>query len=93
MSGKEALLELAAGNDFNLVLSDVVMPGMSGIELGRELVRRYPHLPVVLTSGYSDAIVHSGVSGFPLLQKLYSIGSLSQVIQANIQSSRESARP
>jgi hypothetical protein len=34
---------------FDVVFSDVVMPGMSGIELGRELRQRYPSLPVVLT--------------------------------------------
>ena len=88
-SGREALSVLADGNDIDLVLSDVVMPGMSGIDLGREIERLYPHLPVVLTSGYSDA-VQSGASDFPLLQKPYSIGSLSRVVQAALLNSRRS---
>ncbi|MBB4616989.1 PAS domain-containing hybrid sensor histidine kinase/response regulator [Sphingomonas abaci] len=87
VSGREALAELAAGEAVDLVFTDVVMPGMSGIELGREIARLYPGLPVVLTSGYSDAIVHSGASGFPLLQKPYSIGGLARILQQGIRSS------
>lgn len=37
----------------DLVVSDIVMPGESGIELRRELRRRFPGLPVILISGYS----------------------------------------
>ena len=83
VSGREALAELALARDFDLVFSDVVMPGMSGIELGREVQRLYPDLPVVLTSGYSEAIVQSGASGFPLLHKPYSIASLSRILLAS----------
>lgn len=36
---------------FDLVFSDVVMPGMDGVALGREIHRRFPRLPVVLASG------------------------------------------
>ncbi|MBI2767486.1 MAG: response regulator [Chloroflexi bacterium] len=37
----------------DLVISDVVMPGESGIELRRAIAQRWPELPVVLMSGYS----------------------------------------
>ena len=80
-SGKQALAELEVPNEYDMVFSDVVMPGMSGIELGQEVLRLYPHLPFVLTSGYSEAIVQSGASGFPLLKKPYSIAALSRIIQ------------
>ena len=84
-SGKEALAELEQPNAFDMVFSDVVMPGMSGIDLGHEVQRLYPDLPFVLTSGYSDAIVQSGASGFPLLKKPYSMAGLSRIIHESSQ--------
>ena len=38
-------------------------------------------VPVVLTSGYSDALVHGGSSGFELLQKPYSFDQLSLALR------------
>ena len=59
-----ALEELAADADrFDVVFSDVVMPGMTGIELAQEIRRRYPDLPVVLTSGYSHVLSENGSTG------------------------------
>ncbi|MCG3102418.1 response regulator, partial [Enterobacter sp. DRP3] len=40
------------GGGFEVVFSDVVMPGMGGLALAQELARRLPDLPVLLTSGY-----------------------------------------
>jgi signal transduction histidine kinase len=76
-----ALAALAESDHFQVVFSDVVMPGMSGIALGLEIRQRYPGLPIILTSGYSEAIVKSGTEGFPLLRKPYSIESLSRMLQ------------
>jgi PAS domain S-box-containing protein len=53
-SARDALRVLAAGKDFDVVLSDLMMPGMSGMDLYRELLRLYPHLArkvVFLTGG------------------------------------------
>ena len=76
-----ALEELAAGADrFDVVFTDVVMPGMTGIELAQEIRRHHADLPVVLTSGYSHALSESGSDGFELLQKPYSIEQLSRVL-------------
>ena len=78
-----ALAELASdrGGQFEVVFSDVVMPGMSGIELGLILREQYPDLPVILTSGYSDVIAETGPQGFELLRKPYSIDELSRVLR------------
>jgi len=37
---------------FDAVMTDIRLPGMSGIELARSLVKNYPNLPVVIASGY-----------------------------------------
>ena len=65
---------------FDVVFTDVVMPGMTGIDLAREIRRRHVDLPVVLTSGYSQALSQTGSDGFNLLQKPYSIEQLSRVL-------------
>jgi PAS domain S-box-containing protein len=66
---------------FDLVFSDVVMPGMDGVTFGNEVRRRLPDLPVVLTSGYSHVLAEDGSHGFELLRKPYSVEELSQVLQ------------
>jgi len=55
-SATAALAVLANGPAVDIVFSDVMMPGgMTGLDLARELRQRRPDLPVLLTSGYSDA--------------------------------------
>ncbi len=77
---RKALAELAAGADrFDVVFSDVIMPGMDGIDLAKEIRRLHPELPVVLTSGYSNVLAQDGSFGFELVHKPYSIEQLSQV--------------
>lgn len=78
----EQALELA-GSDvmgFDAVFSDVMMPGITGVALARELRRRRPGLPVVLTSGYSEELAESGYEGLAFLPKPYSADQISQVL-------------
>ena len=78
----DALAELAKNAErFDVVFSDVVMPGMTGIELAQEIRRRHFDLPIVLTSGYSHVLSQQGRYGFELLQKPYSIEQLSRALQ------------
>ncbi|HLO21315.1 MAG TPA: response regulator, partial [Sphingomicrobium sp.] len=50
-SAKEALERLAGGDKPKLVFTDVVMPGgITGIELARKLRKRFPELPILLTT-------------------------------------------
>jgi PAS domain S-box-containing protein len=82
MDGPKALAELATGVErFDVVFSDVMMPGMSGVELGQEIARLYPTLPVMLTSGYSEILAQNGTHGFELLHKPYSIDTLSRALR------------
>jgi two-component system NtrC family sensor kinase len=63
-------------SDIDLVFSDIVMPGMSGLELGRLIREHHPETPVVLASGYSDRAAAAVAEGFTLLQKPYSLEAL-----------------
>lgn len=81
----EALAQLRADRDvFDIVFSDVVMPGMNGLEMAQEVRRLYPDLPVILTSGYSHVLAKNGQHGFELLHKPYSVQQLSRVLQKGL---------
>ncbi|HEX6306590.1 MAG TPA: ATP-binding protein [Longimicrobiales bacterium] len=54
-NGQEALDLLDSGAPVRLVIADVVMPGMNGIELGSLVKRRFPDLPILFTSGFVGA--------------------------------------
>lgn len=80
-NGESALRLLEESNGgFDLVFTDVVMPGISGIDLAKEVERRWPHCRVVLTSGYSHVLAEEGNHGFPLLRKPYSLDKLMSVL-------------
>jgi PAS domain S-box-containing protein len=80
-SAERALAELAAApKRFDVVFSDVVMPGINGIELATRIAVLDPQLPVILTSGYSHVLEESGLAGFELLHKPYSVDQLSRVL-------------
>lgn len=72
-NGSQALSEVSARNgEIDLLVTDVVMPGMSGIELADAVFRRYPHIPVLFISGHLDEQVagrHPLPSGAQLLPK------------------------
>jgi len=68
----------------DLVFSDVIMPGMNGVELAGLIRERYPGLPVVLTSGYSNVLAENTHHGFDLIQKPYSVELLSRILRKAI---------
>lgn len=81
-SAEEALEELAKNaSRFDVVFSDVVMPGMDGIDLAHRIRQIYPGLPVALTSGYSHVLSQHGTHGLDLLHKPYSIEQLAKLLQ------------
>ncbi|MEA1834795.1 PAS domain S-box protein [Methylobacterium durans] len=80
-NAEQALAELGPdGFGFDVVFSDVVMPGMGGIELAKILRRNMPHLPVLLASGYSHVLAQEGAHGFELLHKPYSADQLGRIL-------------
>ena len=78
-SAKEALETLASGSKPKLIFTDIVMPGgISGIELARKVRDRFPELPILLTTGYSEQV--AGNHGFPVLQKPYEMEHLASAL-------------
>ncbi len=81
----EAALEVCEQlqGKIDLVLSDLVMPGMGGYELARQLAQRYPAMRLLFMSGYSD---DSGarrdilLQGSAFLQKPFSVADLSNAV-------------
>jgi PAS domain S-box-containing protein len=78
-SAREALERLSGEQRPSLVFSDIVMPGgISGIELARKIRERFPELPVLLTTGYSEYV--GGEHEFPVLHKPYEMDTLASTI-------------
>jgi signal transduction histidine kinase len=82
----DALRALADGSDIRLVFSDIVMPGMNGIALAEELRQRYPRLPVLLTTGFSD-MMQAAESRFPVLRKPFELPDLETALRHALQQS------
>jgi len=91
-NAREALDALARDDTgYDLVFSDIVMPGMSGIELAERIRETYPDLPVLLTSGYSAVLAQDGSRGFPLLAKPYSARELEKALARIVPRGRPTA--
>jgi CheY-like chemotaxis protein len=78
-SAKEALERLSGDRRPTVVFTDIVMPGgMSGIELARKVRSRFPEMPILLTTGYSEHVAKQ--QEFPVLQKPYELSSLAAAL-------------
>ena len=78
-SAKEALERLSGERRPTLVFTDIVMPGgISGLELAQKVRARFPELPILLTTGYSEQV--AGSHGFPVLQKPYEMETLARAL-------------
>ena len=91
-SGAEAIARVRESPQaFDVVLTDLSMPGLSGTDVARELMRLRPSLPVILTSGYADR-VGQDLSAFGICLRLdkpfdrRALGeALNQVLRSSIQ--------
>ncbi|MFN3322514.1 MAG: ATP-binding protein [Bryobacteraceae bacterium] len=92
--GAEALsLAGSKGSEISIVVSDVLMPGMTGRELADELVRRHPALPIVLMSGFAEDFGSEPIAAgrFSFLQKPFPPEELLRHIQGRLP--RQAAPP
>ncbi|WP_424931662.1 response regulator [Amaricoccus macauensis] len=88
-SGAEALRVIDDGAEFDLLLTDIVMPGsLDGYELARELRDRQPDVPVVYMSGYAGLEGNNvGSVAGPWIQKPCTAGDLARVLRSSLNSS------
>ena len=91
----KAALEVVGSNhpDIQLVLTDVVMKGMTGPELVLGLMVSHPGIKVVNMSGYTGEVVaHQGVGTIRLLEKPFTRGLLLKILDAALGWEREVSR-
>lgn len=81
-SAAEALEVLEADQQIELVITDHVMPGMTGMQLACRLEHSHPHLPVILATGYAEWPEDTPSVAKPRLAKPFSQADLARVIAA-----------
>jgi PAS domain S-box-containing protein len=84
----EALAVFKARPDaFDVVITDLVMPGMNGMDLAGEILKIRPDIPVILCTGYSETVNEqqarrSGIREF--MMKPFSLGELAHTIRRSL---------
>lgn len=63
--GLQAWQLLENSGPFDLLLSDIVMPGMDGIELSRKAIQKHPNLKIMFITGFTASATQAGPPGMP----------------------------
>lgn len=80
-----AALEIAESEDIQLVITDIRMPGMSGLELLAELKHNFPGLPVIMITAFAspdDAVMAMKNGAFDYITKPFNVDEIKGVIKA-----------
>lgn len=72
----EGALEMLAASGYDVLFSDVSLPGISGVELARQAIARTPQLRVIFASGYGDTLLRHLDFPYQSLQKPYEVEEL-----------------
>ena len=80
----------AESDEIDMVLSDVTMPGMTGIDLSYQIRELYPSMPVAIVSGDVSELERSiiGRADVPFIKKPFHAESLFSAVKEAIQSTR-----
>ncbi|MEE9442017.1 MAG: response regulator [candidate division Zixibacteria bacterium] len=94
LSGKEAL-EYLEDNDVQLLITDIKMPEMDGIELSQQIKNLYPRLPLIFISAAFTPAVLQRIEGEPFLTKPFRISQVEALIKNSLEpvSDTKSAKP
>ena len=85
-SGPEGI-DLARKNDYSIVLTDLAMPGMSGLEAAREIKELLPETPIVLVTGWEVNTERSELEAAGIVEVLYKpfrIEQLTDIIRSAV---------
>jgi two-component system cell cycle sensor histidine kinase/response regulator CckA len=83
ISAENALECIDSGEKFDMLITDMMMPGMSGADLAKEVQKRFPDIKIILASGYSEEIARKELAGsqdFYFMSKPYSLGDLAKKV-------------
>jgi CheY-like chemotaxis protein len=83
-SAEEAQEVLASGGGVDVLFTDVTLPGMSGVELAREVLRQRPGLRVIIASGHGSEVLSRGgdaLAGAVLLPKPYVLSQIQSALE------------
>lgn len=82
-SAENALETLKEDNNFQLLITDMVMPGQNGIELSRQVLELLPDIKIILASGYSEDILKgefTDIDNLSFIPKPFSLTDLTQKV-------------
>lgn len=93
-NGGQAALDLLAQQSFELMISDIRMAPMDGMELFRNVHAKWPHLPVILLTAYgtletAQSALHNGV--FDYLTKPFKVDELTKTVKRALSDSQKKA--
>ncbi len=82
-SAENALETLKIDKEFNLLITDMVMPGLNGIELSKLVLEQIPDIKIILASGYSEDILKgefADIENMSFIPKPFSLSDLTQKV-------------
>ena len=82
-SAENALEKLDGSHDFQMLITDMMMPGMNGTQLASEVKKIIPDIKIILASGYSEEIARKELKAdenFDFIAKPYSLADLTQKV-------------
>ncbi|HEV2608695.1 MAG TPA: PAS domain S-box protein [Noviherbaspirillum sp.] len=85
-NGQTALEILQRSKDISVLFSDVVMPGMTGIELAKRARQLRPAMKIILASGYPQPALkaqHTEIGEFPFMNKPYKLAELAKKLRTS----------
>lgn len=88
--GEEGLEAITAGTEFDLVVSDVVMPGMDGPAMVRAIRKARPDIPVLFMSGYAEESLRKDIDipDMHFIAKPFSVAAISDKVGAVMREAR-----